>query len=271
MIDKVEALVRDVAATTILPRYQHLSADEIQQKGPGDLVTTADRDAEELLAAGLSGLLPGSRVVGEEAVAANPSVMSELSAPGDVWVVDPVDGTANFAAGREPFAVMVGLVRDGRAVLACILDPVSGIAATAEAGSGAYLGGRRAVAPRTARPAVALRGVSAVRHTPPAVRDGITAATSSVREVLGGHNCIGYEYPAIVRDEQQFAFFWRMLPWDHAPGILFVEEAGGVAWHLDGLPYQPASQRPGVLVAQNPETWHVVRTTLLAAVTASQS
>ena len=80
--------------------------------------------------------------------------------------------------------------------------------------------------------------------------------------------CAGYEYPAIVRDEQQFAFFWRMLPWDHAPGILFVEEAGGVAWHLDGTPYDPAGTGVGVLIAQNADIWQTVRSALLADVKA---
>lgn len=264
MIDKVEALVREVAATAVLPRFGHLSADEIQEKGPGDLVTVADQEAERLLSAGLVDILPGSTVVGEEAVSADRSVLNRLSGDGDVWLVDPVDGTANFAAGRQPFAVMVALVRAGRTVASCILDPVTGIAATAEYGAGAYLGGTRAVSPRLARPATELRGLSVGRYTPANVRKQVADSVRSVGAVLPGHNCAGYEYPAIVRDEQQFAFFWRMLPWDHAPGILFLEEAGGVAWHLDGTPYEPTAAGLGVLAAQNANVWQTVRTTLLA-------
>src|SRR5262249_37237561 len=84
--------------------------------------------------------------------------------------VDPIDGTTNYAAGREPFAMMVALVRDGRTVAACILDPVSGVAATAELGSGAYLGGSLTIAPRQSRPAAQLRGMSTPRYTPAARR-----------------------------------------------------------------------------------------------------
>jgi fructose-1,6-bisphosphatase/inositol monophosphatase family enzyme len=268
VIERVEALLREVAAKVVIPRFGHLSPGDIERKAPGDLVTVADREAERELTTGLLRLLPGSTVVGEEAVAADSALMGRLRQPGDVWLVDPVDGTANYAAGRTPFAMMVALVRSGQTVLACILDPVTDRAATAELGSGAYLGGERVIAPRTPRMAADLRGVCAGRYFPNDVRSEIAGARRTVGEVLPGHMCAGYEYPAIARDEQQFAFFWRMLPWDHAPGILFVEEAGGVAWHLDGTPYDPSAPGFGVLVAQNPDIWQTVRSTLLADVKA---
>ncbi len=257
--------MRDVAASAILPRFRRLTESEIEYKGPADLVTVADREAEELLTAGLMALRPGSRVLGEEAVAADPFRMSLIAEDGEVWVVDPVDGTANFAAGLEPFAIMVALLRDGVAVASCILDPVGGVAAVAERGAGAFFDGVRASAPTMHRPAHALRGPSSSRYIPIGLRTSIEAAIPTVGEVLPGANCAGYEYPAIVRDEQQFAVFWRTLPWDHAPGVLFVEEAGGVGWRLDGAPYLAAEyERTGLLVAQNQDVWHTVRSTLLA-------
>ena len=70
-------------------------------------------------------LLPGSAVVGEEAVAADPAMLDRLRDGGAVWLVDPVDGTANFAAGRGPFAVMVALLRERRTAAGWILDPRS--------------------------------------------------------------------------------------------------------------------------------------------------
>ncbi len=267
MIDKVEALLREVAASVVLPRFGHLRAEDIREKGPGDLVTVADREAEQLITTALLDLLPGSTVVGEEAAAADRSALERVSQPGSVWLVDPIDGTTNFAAGREPFAMMVALVRDGHTVSSCILDPVSGAAATAEVGAGAYLGGSRVVAPRGARPAAELRGVAAGRYLPATTRRTVDEAAGAVGQLLPGRNCAGWEYPAIIRDEQQFAFFWRLLPWDHAPGILFAEEAGAVAWHLDGTPFEPAAGRTGILVAQNPDIWQTVRTTLLADLT----
>jgi fructose-1,6-bisphosphatase/inositol monophosphatase family enzyme len=266
VIDKVETLIRDVAASVVMPRFRKLTEDEITQKAPGDLVTIADREAEVLLAAGLVTLLPGSRVVGEEATSVDLSLLSSIGGPGDVWLVDPVDGTANFAAGRPPFAIMVALLHDGDTVASWIFDPFTEVFAVAERGGGAFLNGIRVKTPATARPADQLRGPSFSRHTPDTVRRGVESARPSIGQIVPGHNCAGYEYPAVVLDEQQFVVFWRVLPWDHAPGVLLVEEAGGVAWRLDGTPYVPADPRPGLLVAQNQHTWDTVRTTLLADV-----
>jgi fructose-1,6-bisphosphatase/inositol monophosphatase family enzyme len=266
VIDKVETLIRDVAASVVMPRFRKLTEDEITQKAPGDLVTIADREAEALLAAGLVTLLPGSRVVGEEATSVDLSLLSIIGGPGDVWLVDPVDGTANFAAGRPPFAIMVALLRDGATVASWIFDPFTEVFAVAQRGGGAFLNGIRVKTPATARPADQLRGPSFSRHTPDTIRRGAESARPSIGQIVPGHNCAGYEYPAVVLDEQQFVVFWRVLPWDHAPGVLLVEEAGGVAWRLDGTPYVPADPRPGLLVAQNQHTWDTVRTTLLADV-----
>lgn len=262
----MDALLRDVAATAVLPRFRHLAADEIVEKGPGDLVTVADREAEALLTSRLAQLVPGSIVVGEEGVAADPSVLERVGHEGAVWLVDPVDGTANFAAGREPFAMMVALLRSGQTVAAWILDPVSGVSAIAERGSGATLGGQPVTTRREGHPAGELRGPVASAYLPPPVRSAVGAAAGMIGELSPGHFCAGYEYPAVVRDEQQFAFFWRMYPWDHAPGILFVEECGGVSRHLDGSRYDPTRPSCGVLTAQNAHDWHTLRTTLLAGV-----
>src|SRR4051812_45595926 len=103
MIATVEALMREVAAAVILPRFRHLTESEVSYKGPADLVTIADQEAEALLTARLPDLMPGSRVVGEEAASANPALIATAGEPGYVWVIDPVDGTANFASGQEPF------------------------------------------------------------------------------------------------------------------------------------------------------------------------
>jgi fructose-1,6-bisphosphatase/inositol monophosphatase family enzyme len=256
VIDEVEALLREVAATVVVPRFGRLQPGEISSKGPGDPVTVADREAEVALSAGLIDLRPGSTVVGEEAVATDPSLRDRLRRPGEVWVVDPIDGTANYAAGREPFAILVALVRDTVTVAGWILDPVRGTIAVAERGAGAYLDGERVRTHVRHRAAYDLRGPAGVPISP----------SGSSAKVIAGHNCIGYEYPAIVRDEQQFALFGTTHPWDHAPGVLFLEEAGGVAWRLDGTPYRVGDDQSGLLVAQNQSVWDTVKATLLSRV-----
>ncbi|HEX5200186.1 MAG TPA: inositol monophosphatase family protein [Actinoplanes sp.] len=262
MLDQVADLIREVAATIVLPRFRHLSSGEIKEKSPGDVVTIADQEAERALTRGLTALLPGSTVVGEEAVAADPRVLDRVGDEGAVWIVDPVDGTNNFAAGKTPFAVMVALVRSGEPAASWILDVPGDHLTVAEAGAGTYRDGVR-VKTRTDDPGAAhLRGVVARHYLPQHLREVANANAGKLGEVTNGHHCAGYEYPAVATDEQQFAMFWRILPWDHAPGALIIREAGGTVLHLDGSPYRPTDSERGLLVAANDDVWHTVRDTL---------
>jgi fructose-1,6-bisphosphatase/inositol monophosphatase family enzyme len=264
MIDEVGELVRQAARTVVLPMFRRLGDDDVDEKAPGEVVTVADREAEKILSAGLLRLLPGSAVVGEEAVADDPAVLDRLRGSGAVWLVDPIDGTANFAAGRTPFAVMVALLRDGAPVAGWILDVVPDRLAVAEAGSGAYLDGVRVTARGDAPALDALRGAVMGRFLPGPLRGRVRQASARLGAVLPGQHCAGHEYPDIVADVQQFALFWRTLPWDHAPGVLFVREAGGVARRFDGCDYDPTDDRTGLLVAANDEIWHQAHGVLLA-------
>jgi fructose-1,6-bisphosphatase/inositol monophosphatase family enzyme len=262
VLDQVEALIREVAATVVLPRFRHLNSDDVQVKAPGDLVTVADEEAERALTAGLTALLPGSLVVGEEAVAADPAVLRRVDDQGAVWIVDPVDGTNNFAAGKTPFAIMVALLRKGEPAASWILDVVDDRMTVAEAGSGAYIDGVR-VKTRTDDPGASLlRGVVARRYLTKDLRELAKQHGHRLGEVTAGHHCAGYEYPAVATDEQQFALFWRVLPWDHVPGSLILREAGGTVLHLDGSAYHPADSERGLLVTPNDDVWHTVRDTL---------
>lgn len=263
MIDEVGELVREVARDVVLPRFRHLADGEVHEKAPGELVTIADQEAERLLTTRLSALLPGSVVVGEEAVAADPGVLRRLDRAGAVWVVDPVDGTANFAAGRTPFAVMVALLRDGVAVAAWILDVVGDRLVAAQAGAGTFVDGVR-MRTRTDLPADdTLSGAVMSRYLPDEMRFEVSQRATGLGTVTPGRHCAGYEYPAIVADEQQFSLFWRTLPWDHLPGTLIVTEAGGTVRRLDGSAYRAGDDRRGLLVAANPEIWEHVRQVLI--------
>lgn len=265
MLDQVSALIREVAQTEVLPRFRRLSAADVHQKGPGDLVTVADQEAERALTRGLTELLPGSVVVGEEAVAADPAVRDRIGAGGAVWIVDPVDGTNNFAAGKTPFCVMVALVKDGVTAAGWILDVVEDSMTLAEAGSGAFRDGVRLKSRADAPAADQLSGVISRKYLPDHLRDQVDAHGGELGGFTVGRHCAGYEYPAIAIDLQQFGLFWRIMPWDHAPGTLIVREAGGVARHLDGQEYLPVHRRRGLLVAANEDIWQTVRTTLFPA------
>ena len=144
----VAGLMQQAAARAILPRFQHLAASEIFEKAADDLVTVADRESEAILAEGLARLIPGAAIVGEEAVAGDPTLMRHLGGK-LCWIIDPLDGTNNFAAGRRPFGMLVALAEHGRAVAGWIYDPVSGRLCHAAEGGGAFADGEAVTARST--------------------------------------------------------------------------------------------------------------------------
>ncbi len=96
----VAALLRDAARAEIMPWFRNLADGAVKMKtGPLDLVTEADEAAERRITEGLRREFPGCVVIGEEAASANPALLRDLAGAELAFVVDPVDGTANFAAG----------------------------------------------------------------------------------------------------------------------------------------------------------------------------
>jgi fructose-1,6-bisphosphatase/inositol monophosphatase family enzyme len=249
---QVGALMAEAAERAILPRFRMLAKQDIEEKSPGELVTTADREAEAILTASLASLLPGSRVIGEEACSSDPRLLGTLG-EGTVWLVDPLDGTGNFAAGRTDIAVMVALLKDGTTRAAWMLNPLSGQLARAELGSGAWIGDRRLQAAPQA-PGMKLRG-SIGRFMPDEMQSKLGDRLCSGAERLAGLKSAGVEYPMIGAAERDFAFYWRTLAWDHAPGVLFVNEAGGRATRPDGSAYRPTLEGNGLLAAASPDRW----------------
>ena len=263
MIDEVAGILTEAAEAAILPRFRALAEGEVTEKSPGEVVTIADREAEDLISRRLRGVVDAP-VVGEEAVAADPSLLAALRESDVAWLVDPLDGTANFVAGRTTFAVMAALVRGGRTVAAWILQPVAGHVYAAELGSGAWRDGerlRRAPAPED--PAL-LRGAALSRFMEPEVRARVEAAAPRFAELGPGVKAAGIDYPLVADGALDFVRYERTLPWDHAPGALLLAEAGGVVQRLDGTPYSPIDDRRGLLVAADSATWDAVNTLLAA-------
>ena len=132
-------LLRTAARVEIMPRFRKLAAGDVRQKdGPLDLVTEADEAAERMITAGIAQQFPGCAVVGEEATAADPSRLNLLADADLAFVVDPVDGTANFAAGLPLFGVMAAVLVRGEVVAAVIHDPICDDTALAIRGEGAW-------------------------------------------------------------------------------------------------------------------------------------
>src|SRR4051812_6580167 len=108
--------MQDVAEEVVNPRFRSLSSGEIVEKGPGDLVTAADREAEQLITAALRAAYPDTVILGEETYAGRPALLGEVWGTDHTFTVDPVDGTKNFVHGSPDHAVRVGEVKGGEAV-----------------------------------------------------------------------------------------------------------------------------------------------------------
>lgn len=258
MIEAVSELMRRVAAQAILPRFHSLLPGDVREKSVGEIVTTADREAEALLERGLVDLLPNATFVGEEATVAQPEIRNRLNDEHLVWLVDPLDGTRNFVKGEPHFAILVALVEHGETVASWMLDPLSDMMAIAERGSGAFLAGRRIKTSQIVPMAGDMRGAIVTRFLPPELRSQVNARSASIGTFLPGLLCAGHEYPSVATGSEHFALFWRTEPWDHAAGVLFIREAGGFAARPDGTSYCVGDGRSGLLVAENEAVWNTV-------------
>jgi len=252
-IEAVAALIREAAETEILPRFRRLAAGEVSEKAPGDFVTAADLAVEAFLEVRLGELAPGSLVVGEEAVHKDPDVLAHLAGERSVWIIDPIDGTYNFAHGDPLFAVQVAYVVQGETRAAWIHDPVGARTAMAEARSGAFMDGSRL---KVAAPDSPERMAGTLYAG--ANRPGLAPDFAEKKKRYGTRayrRCVGHEYLSLATGEMHFALFTRLLPWDHAPGQHLHWEAGGFSALVDRQPYRPTLSSGYILLAPDRDSW----------------
>lgn len=271
--ETLHAVLAEIAAREILPSFRRLEAGAVRTKGgPLDLVTDADERAERAITATLADRFPDALVVGEEASAADPRLLEGLGEAGLAIVVDPIDGTANFAAGLPLFGSMAALVADGETIAAVIHDPICRDSAVAARGAGAWTidatgcGAALRVASPTAPDAMA--GKAAPRHF------GDDAERLS-RALLGtlaawDYRCAAHEYRMAASGQCHYLLYSTTMPWDHLPGALILAEAGGHVARLDGRPYRPGDRRGGLLCAPDRASWTALRNVLFGRSEADQ-
>ncbi|CAM5491469.1 inositol monophosphatase family protein [Streptomyces hirsutus] len=234
----VEDAVRKAAAQEIMPRWRRLADHEVDRKsGPHDLVTDADRQAELYLTEALLALLPGSVVVGEEAVHANPASYEGIRGEAPVWIIDPVDGTRQFVHGDTGFCTLVALALGGVVHASWTFAPVHEELATAVRGQGAFLDGVRLHA-GSPDPGSDLR--VATSHPDFTTDDQKRSLLGLWTDGVAPRSCgsAGLEYLAVARGESDATAFCWEAAWDHAAGLLLVEEAGGTHLTRAGEPFR---------------------------------
>jgi fructose-1,6-bisphosphatase/inositol monophosphatase family enzyme len=249
---RVTHLLAAAAVEEILPRFADLANADIREKSPGEIVTAADDAMERRLAPVLAELLPGSVVVGEEATAVDGSLLALLEGGSPVWLIDPLDGTANFAAGVPVFGVMVCLVSRAELAAAWIHHPVSGQTLVAEAGSGAWLDGTQLrISPPAHRP---LTASISTKFFPTELRAAGEAARA-IFEHREPWQCAARTYLDLATGGLDVAMFYRLMPWDHAPGVLIHREAGGYSTGFKGAPYSPLVHTGGLFLGPDEDSW----------------
>lgn len=268
-LEQVALIIREVAAAEIMPRFRKLADHEIsEKKNPGDLVTIADIESERRLTEELTRLAPDTAVVGEEGADADPSVLLALQGDRPAWLVDPVDGTANFAKGKDCFAVIVGYCRGGKTLAGWILDPVSDCMAWAVVGGGAWLNGPKGTRRLQVAPP------QDIFHMTGSLGNRLASQIRKKRQTgldaVPGHiiryGCTGREYMDLARGLLDFAQYTRLKPWDHAAGVLIHGEAGGYSRITDtNHPYRPEPriQKSTVLLARDKAAWTDLKSALV--------
>ena len=257
----VHSLLQEAATRAILPRYQQLAASEIVEKAADDLVTIADGEAEAILAEGLARLLPEAAIVGEEAAHADPALLDRLG-HALCWIIDPLDGTNNFAAGRPPFGIMVALAERGETIGGWILDPLTGRFCHAQRGDGAFIDGER-IAARPSGLTQPIAGISMLFMDGDR-REAMKAHVAPHYTLVDIPRCAAEQYPRLVLGQNDVSIFERTLAWDHAAGVLLLNEAGGKAARFDGTPYRVDEHRTGLIGAASPQLWDALAERLAA-------
>lgn len=267
--DAVYEAIIAAAESAVLPRFQNLAEGEISSKSsPSDLVTIADREAEALLTESLSKIMPGSVVVGEESVSANPSLLNAIDGDAPVWIVDPVDGTRNFANGQTPFCVMVALTLRGITVGAWIWRPIDSEMVVAFRDEGVRLfetntGNTRSLQVSRPLAVTEMNGFVSFKYLDEEHRALARKNAKKMRRIQA-IGCAGEEYLRIAEGRDHFAVFGSLHPWDHAPGSLIVEEAGGLAV-IGGEAYRPTNRIGPLWIASSGHVFDTARTRLFEA------
>ncbi|UHS56458.1 inositol monophosphatase family protein [Agrobacterium vaccinii] len=262
-LDFLISTVADAGVNEIMPRFRNLSASDISQKtSVVDLVTEADVLAEKRITAALLSRFPKAHIVGEETYDADHSVIPALTSADLAFVIDPVDGTFNYASGFPAFGTLLAVTVKGETVAGIIHDPVMGDTIVAVKGAGATLKRKNGSdAKLRVAQSVSLSemvGIFSWGHSFEERRPVIAANMTKAKMALS-LNCSAHEYWLVTTGKLHFIGHEKLMPWDHLAGVLAHQEAGGYTAKFDGTPYRPGDLTGGILSAPDKESWKMLR------------
>ncbi|MDD5711663.1 MAG: inositol monophosphatase family protein [Smithellaceae bacterium] len=224
------AVAREAGA---LLRKRFTEKHTVEYKGEINIVTEADRLAEDLIIGRISAEFPDHDILAEESAATDRGASYR-------WIIDPLDGTTNYAHGYPVFCVSIALEREGEIVLGVVHNPMLKEMFVAVRGGGARLNGQRISVSKTNRLARSLLATGFpydIRESSDNNIDYFTLMALSAQAIRrAGSAALDMSYVACGR----FDGFWelKLMPWDTAAGWLLIEEAGGSVTDIHGRPFR---------------------------------
>lgn len=226
-IDELRRLVASAASAELLPRYADVSR---ARKVDGSVVTEADLVMQQRIGRELAARWPETALLGEEMAGTEQAAILRSGRP--VWLLDPLDGTSNFASGVPFFSVSLALLEAGRIRLGIVYDPIREECFSAVAGGGAFIDGQPLRARRSdisLRQSIAL--VDFKRLAPPLATRLASAPPYASQRSFGS---IALDWCWIAARRGHVYLHGRQHLWDYAAGWLILNEAGGYSATLDG-------------------------------------
>ena len=250
--DLVITLLLETSEKIVLPKYKSLKNTEIKTKSNlNDFVTIADEKAEQYLSFKLKKILNNSFVIGEESVYKDESILNKLNDNMPIWIIDPIDGTSNFVSGDDKFYIIIALVINNVTIMGWIHNPINSTTVWSSRGEGTWLNNNRLIITNSDKNLS--NNKAAIYHK------GLIDSKNKFNYIKYNGSA-AHEYISLVKNDIQISCFSRLLPWDHAAGILIHQEAGGYSALLDNSIYQPnCKKKDGILSAPNIEIWRSVR------------
>lgn len=250
--------VRAAAKAEILPRFRNLDAAAIGAKANADdLVTVADRNSEAAIGAAIPAILPGAEIIGEEAVSENPALLDRIAMAETCVIIDPIDGTWNFARGLGVFGVLLAVVERGETVFGLLYDPLGDDWIMARRGGGAWFctaGGRKErLEIGQLQSETEFAGFTSPWLLPKNSRARYSTELLDLGRVTD-LRCACHAYRSLCFGHGRFNIDLKLMPWDHAAGALAYREAGGHVGLLDGRDYSPTVTDGYMVCARDAET-----------------
>ncbi len=267
-LERLADILSIAADQEIMPRFRSLGAGGIREKTSAlDLVTDADEQAEAAMKLAIAKAFPKAAFIGEESVEKDRSLLNRIGDAELAIIIDPVDGTSNFAWGLPLFGVLAAVVAHGETIGGIIYDPVGHDCTFGLKGEGAWSkaesGATRDITVSKPTSLANMTGTTSWYLMPEPMRSRVAANIAKTRACFG-YRCAAYEYRIVAEGLVDFSLHYKLMPWDHAAGVLIHAEAGGYSALLDGSPYLPTKFEGGIISAPNKEIWQLVHDELLA-------